>query len=415
MIEFLKEFLKTNDLASGGLMVMVFGAITGIFYKIYPRVVGFFKRRFIVTLEITSQDETFEWFNKWLASLDYSKKTRLLTVYSVNRHTNRVAGEKQNRPKLFFVPAPGQHIFFYRGRLVLIDRNREKFNDSGIFALYEQFTITMVGRNRELLKEMIAEARDYCLDLEKDDIKIYSNNSYADWVKVTSQKPRDIKTVILKNNLQYEILNDIKSFLSKENWYNNIGIPYRRGYLLYGTPGTGKTSIIKALAGELDACIYILNIHKELKEGDFNRLMTNIPTNSILLIEDIDRLFKSKGKLDETYKISFKTILNAIDGVISPYGSLIFMTTNNKDRLDKALIRPGRIDRQYFIDKVDKNQAKDLFKLFYPRSNGAATTFAEQIPENKYTPADLQRYFITNRTKKEALNNMKQLKNEYKL
>lgn len=389
LILYLKTLLEGNIVASGGLFVMIAGFIMGIVYKIFPLTFAFLKRRFIVTLDITSADETFDWFNKWLSTIDYSKNTKLLTVSS------RSSGKDNKKPELFFSPAPGNHIFFYKGRVIWINRNREKSigTEKGFINIYEQFTVIMLGRNKEILKDLIKDARDYCYNLELDKVKIYVNSNW-EWSKIQCQNPRKLKTVILKNNLQYEIKKDIKEFFKKEEWYRDMGIPYRRGYLLHGCPGTGKTSLVKALAGEFEIPIYILNISKDTTENQFLSLISNVPEKSIIVIEDIDCLFNSKRKMNKGYGINFKTLLNAIDGIVSPYGTLLFLTTNHKLKLDSALIRPGRIDREYHIGKVNKKQAIDLFKLFYPSSNGCAEKFGRNIESNKYTPADLQKYFI---------------------
>ena len=207
LILYLKTLLEGNIVASGGLFVMIAGFIIGIVYKIFPLITGFLKRRFIVTLDITSSDETFNWFNKWLSTIDYSKNTKLLTVSS------RSSGKDNQKPELFFSPAPGNHIFFYKRRVIWINRNREKSlgTEKGFINIYEQFTVIMLGRNKEILKDLIKDARDYCYNLELDKVKIYVNSNW-EWKKIQCQNPRKLKTVILKNNLQYEIKKDIQQF-----------------------------------------------------------------------------------------------------------------------------------------------------------------------------------------------------------
>ncbi len=389
LIAYLKTLLETNMIASGGLFVMVVGAIFTYVYRIVPPIKEFLKRRFIVVLDVTNNDDTFKWFNKWLSTTDYSKRTNLLSVISRSRNSDH------KKPLLYFVPAPGNHLFFYKKRIIWIYRNREKLQGgaSNLPIMFEQYRITMLGRNKNILKQMLMDARDYNYKLDQDKVKIYINSDW-DWCKVQCQIPRKLNTVVLKNRLQYEVLDDIKEFFKKEKYYNKIGIPYRRGYLLYGCPGTGKTSLVKALAGELDIPIYILNISKDMKENQFQSLISDVPQKSIIVIEDIDCLFTGKRKMDKKYNITFKTILNAIDGLISPYGTLLFLTTNHKLKLDDALIRPGRIDRQYKIDKMDKEQVEDFFKLFYPNNSKYAKRFADKIQNNKYTPAQMQKYFI---------------------
>lgn len=407
MIEFIKSFLASNQFASGGFLIMILGSIGATLYKLVPLSFNFLKRKFVITLDIPSYDDSFLWFNRWLATIDYSKKAKLLTVSS---RYSKSPVEGELKPQLFFSPAPGLHVFFYKKHLVWINRSREKINNNnqGSFCLYESFVVMMLGRNKQILIKMLEEARDYNYYLDTNKVRIYINNEY-NWLQVDSQYPRKIETVICKNDMQYDILNDASEFLQKEKWYTELGIPYRRGYLLYGSPGTGKTSLVKALAGELKLPIYILNISKDLKEGAFQKLLTEIPPKSIILIEDIDALYKQRASVNKDQGVSFKTLLNGIDGIISPNGTLLFLTTNHKENLDKALIRPGRIDKRYYLDKVNKQQTEKLFKLFYPKSNGSGKRFAQNIESNKFTPADLQQYFIQYKTDKEALKNINRL------
>ncbi len=404
LIQYVKNLLETNIIASGGLFVMVAGGLMASIFRIYRPIVEFLKRRFIVVMDITNNDDTFKWFNKWLSTTDYAKNTNLLSVISRSCYSDH------KKPLLYFIPAPGNHLFFYKKRIIWIHRNREKMQGGtgSMPILFETFTITMLGRNKNILKQMIMDARDYHYKLEQDKVKIYVNTDY-EWMKVECQTPRKLNTVILKNRLQYEVLDDIKEFFKKEKWYNKMGIPYRRGYLLDGCPGTGKTSLIKALAGELDIPIYILNISKDMKESQFQSLICDVPQKSIIVIEDIDCLFTKKRKMDKKYNITFKTILNSIDGLISPYGTLLFLTTNHKLKLDDALIRPGRIDRQYKIDKMDKEQAGELFKLFYPKFHDVKK-FSDQIEPNKYTPAQLQEYFIDRPNVNDVLKEINKIK-----
>jgi len=390
LIQYIKNLLETNIIASGGLFVMVAGGIMASIFRIYRPIIEFLKRRFIVVMDVSNNDDTFKWFSNWLATTNYAKRTNLLSVIS-----RRSRASDPKKPSLYFVPAPGNHLFFYKKRIIWIYRNREKMQggSGSIPILFEQYTITMLGRNKNILKQMIADARDYNYKLEQDKVRIYINSDY-DWINIECQIPRKLNTVILKDRLQYQVLDDIKEFFKKENWYNKMGIPYRRGYLLHGCPGTGKTSLVKALAGELGIPIYILNISKEMKEDKFQSLISDVPQKSIIVIEDIDCLFTKKGEMDKKYNITFKTILNAIDGLISPYGTLLFLTTNHKLKLDEALIRPGRIDKKYKIDKMDQEQAGELFKLFYPKFTHDTKRFSDQIENDKYTPAQLQQYFI---------------------
>lgn len=190
------------------------------------------------------------------------------------------------------------------------------------------------------------------------------------------------------------------------------GIPYRRGYLLHGPPGSGKSSFIQALAGHIEYNICVLNLaERGLTDDKLNHLLANAPERSIILLEDIDSAFagrEASGEGGPRVMVTFSGLLNALDGVASAANQrIVFMTTNHLDRLDPALIRPGRVDLKMVIDDASVSQATRLFRKFYAGSelggdaalDQLATAFADKMRENAMQPARismamLQGHFI---------------------
>ena len=162
----------------------------------------------------------------------------------------------------------------------------------------------------------------------------------------------------------------MKDFLSSSKWYYERGIPYRRGYLLHGPPGSGKSSFIQALAGELDYNIAILNLSERgLTDDRLNYLLTVIPTRTLVLLEDADAAFANRRQADgDGYRganVTFSGLLNALDGVGSAEERLLFLTTNHVERLDAALVRPGRVDMTVRLGEATRWQAGMLWDRFY--------------------------------------------------
>merc|ERR1711931_482639 len=162
---------------------------------------------------------------------------------------------------------------------------------------------------------------------------------------------RPFNSVILDENIAENILDDVHEFIRNQKWYLDRGIPYRRGYLLHGPPGCGKSSFISALAGELQYSICVMNVgDPSLSDDRLNYLLSIAPPRSIILLEDIDAAFASRedGNRNQNGSyapnfITFSGLLNSLDGVASTEERLVFMTTNYLDRLGPALIRPGRV------------------------------------------------------------------------
>jgi chaperone BCS1 len=204
------------------------------------------------------------------------------------------------------------------------------------------------------------------------------------------------------------------------------GIPYRRGYLLHGPPGSGKTSFIQALAGNLSYNICLLNLSERgLTDDKLNHLLGITPERSIVLLEDIDSAFNKRVQTSEDgYKssVTFSGLLNALDGVASAEERIIFMTTNHFDRLDPALVRPGRVDVKELLDDAVPEQAERLFNRFYGRGESGvdeadikrwagelAEIVKEQMDlEKRVSMAALQGHFIRN-APEESLNGLREL------
>ena len=162
---------------------------------------------------------------------------------------------------------------------------------------------------------------------------------------MTSKSKRPWKSITLAEGVKDFLLKDVKEFFAKEGWFKDRGLPFRRGILLYGIPGTGKTSTVHAIASELELPVYILLLSlKDIDDSKLADMMNRLPEKCILLLEDIDCAFKSRTaeKKDDnnTSTITLSGLLNSIDGLLAPEGRLLFATTNHIEHLDPALIRP---------------------------------------------------------------------------
>ena len=212
------------------------------------------------------------------------------------------------------------------------------------------------------------------------------------------------------------LIADVRNFLGRRDWYLERGIPYRRGYLLYGPPGTGKSSAVLAIASAMKMDIAILSLaNSSLDDDDLCQLLSNCPVNSIVLIEDIDCVFvERKATEDKPNKLTFSGLLNAIDGVAAGEGRILFATTNHIERLDPALIRPGRIDRKELLGYADREQLRRLFVRFFGDNDPSmADYFAESLGEGRLCMSAVQTYLIEYaESADEALMHLEELTNE---
>lgn len=121
-------------------------------------------------------------------------------------------------------------------------------------------------------------------------ITIYENNG-GHWNTTKTKKARKLESVVFEKEFVDSILTDIEEFISSEEWYQEMGIPYKRSYLLYGPPGTGKSSLAQALAGHYSFSICCLNCSDNINDFSLNSLLNRAPKKAIVLLEDVDSIF----------------------------------------------------------------------------------------------------------------------------
>lgn len=262
--------------------------------------------------------------------------------------------------------APGSHWFWYEGKPCRYFYGLRKLENAigGQNTESETITLDFFFSDREVISRFFDSAAFYVKDAHNQEVQIFFPCAIGGWDCVVQPK-RSISTVYMANSIKADIVDDIKFFKSSKPWYDKRGIPYRRGYMLSGPPGNGKTSLIKAIASEFNMDIRVLYLNREKITEDVILGWLSYVKNSIILIEDVDCLFnkrESKGGL------SFSGLLNVLDGVASSNSNILFMTTNHIESLDPALIRPGRIDRIFQINNPDSSQAIEYFKAFYELS-----------------------------------------------
>jgi len=205
------------------------------------------------------------------------------------------------------------------------------------------------------------------------------------WMPDGHHPGRPLSSVVLPDGMAREVVTDVLSFLSPttKTWYRHHGLPYRRSYLLHGVPGSGKTSLIVALAStfELTACFLTVT------SGRFNNqllasALRSLPPRALLILEDVDALFRDGRSVTAAAgEMTFSGLLNALDGLAAADSVLVVLTTNAAvGELDPALIRGGRVDRLWAFGPPTTAQLGDLFRSYYPRADaGVAAAFGAAL------------------------------------
>lgn len=395
------EIVGSNPYFAAGGGLMVLGTGLALARQGLVKLLGLIYRQMVVDLEIPSKDKLYIWFLEWMAQHKQRLSRHLLVETSFVQHDNGAISTK-----FALVPGPGKHMIRYKGAFMLVNRERlGKLLDMTNGAPFETVTLTTLYRDRGLFHELLGEAKKMALKVREGKTVLYTSWG-PEWRPFGQPRmKRMLGLVILDEGVGDAIVADVHDFLGSGDWYHQRGIPYRRGYLLYGPPGSGKTSYIQALAGELDYNICILNLSENnLTDDRLNHLMNHIPERSILLLEDIDAAFNKREASEELgflgLGVTFSGLLNALDGVASAEECITFMTTNHPEKLDPALLRPGRVDYRVLVGNASEYQIKKMFLRFYEGEDTLCEKFLTKYRDlglENVSTAQLQGLFVYNK------------------
>ncbi|KAL1998483.1 hypothetical protein VTN02DRAFT_6089 [Thermoascus thermophilus] len=489
-------------------LVFMLAAVAAILRLAAYSFVELIKDYFTSTAEIRLDDEMYNYLMFWVSNQPFANKTNrfvagtktnsemLWEEEDENKETKDDDDDEflvdfdaywtkrinQDRLKpLRYTPAEGTHLFRYKGRYLAFERKRDGKNKASWVMNSERLYIMCLGRDPSILKDLLCEAQREFIERDGNKTVIYRGQRYSDdafsWVRCMAKHQRPLSTVVLDPARKQAFIEDVKEYLHPltRRWYSNRGIPYRRGYMFHGPPGTGKTSLCFAAAGLLRLKIYLVSLNsKSLTEDRLASLFQNLPRRCIVLLEDVDSagMTHNRGEEDpeaakassgekdgdgkskrdeENQGVSLSALLNIIDGVASSEGRILIMTTNHIEKLDPALLRPGRVDMSIEFGNSDTRTIRDLYRSIYTRLegdldlpippppyssviNGAidadteqkravikpdpspghrhnfsdhqitalAADFAARIPSGEFSPAEIQGYLLKHKTEPEA-------------
>lgn len=262
------------------------------------------------------------------------------------------------------------------------------------YAVKKMHEMIIIADTKAIIDKLIISAHK-----EKKNLHVNHYNMDGYWQIHTKIQKREESSLIIKENDKKSFIEDITKFIKSSAEYDHYGIPYKRNYLFYGKPGTGKTSLVNVIANKFDRNINVISFSVDLTDEDLYRAISIINgSTSILLLEDIDCIFQDRQTDSNKSRVSFSALLNVLDGVTNIKGLITIITTNYVKELDKALLRPGRIDMMIEFTIINREQIEG-FLAFYKITLDQKTVseLVKLSQKCELTPAIFSEFLFRNR------------------
>lgn len=397
LLQSYNELLKVNPVAAGILPVMMAGMVTYLIRDIPFKIWSVCKNQTTTTLSLLSTgagsaDMQYFSFLTWFVGRGFMKWSRSLAVES--------AWSEDADGKV--LPGNGTHYFLWRGRPCWLTKSRVEQSGT-TYQITHQITVGMLGRNQKLLEAMVDEFRWK----PKEDMGHLFNADYSagTWSTKHLMCPRKLETIVLNAGVKESLVDKIQWYLDNREWYVKRGLPWRMVILLEGPPGTGKTSLLRALTTHFKRNLCPLSLDNA-GESKLPQLLRSAPDSSFIVMEDFDscpsvlkqeKKDKGDGALSMIHevmgRVSKSAILQALDGVDVLDGQVIFLTTNYLDRIEPALIRDERVNHTIHLGLLQDEAIHRYINNVFPEHSD------EPPPPLLFAPitgATLQKLYIAN-------------------
>lgn len=329
--------LSHIGLVQGGMLVGLSGVIWGAIQTVPARISQYFKYWFTITLSIPNQTEAFN----MALELIQQKKPSFRSLRTYRKDGNGYGVSLGGKAEWFWY----NKVLVSASRIV---KDAPSMNNGEFILTSEDLYFTFYTKDHQITTQFLIELEQKAKAKSKEVPNVFTAY-YDGWMSrgVLSQRVKE--SVYIEDGIKDAIFQDIDIFISSERktFYANLGIPYKRGYLFHGPPGTGKTSLIRAIASFYNKHLQVVNLNKGMTDDKLQNSFGAVRPNSIVVFEDLDRMM---AKTDEGDHVTMAGLLNALDGLLFKEGTIVIATSNDISKLDKALLRPGRFDQQFEIN-----------------------------------------------------------------
>lgn len=319
--------------------------------------------------------------------------------------TNLIAGKKPNAVVLCLDDNQTIQDTFLGARVSWTNRV-ERIDEKNICKKTFELKLKKKDKRRILqsyIQHIYRASED--IELRGKELKLYMNTSTVTednrstgrWRSVRLSHPASLETIAMDSDLKKKVKSDLESFLKSKQYYHRLGRVWRRSYLLYGPSGTGKSSFIAAMAKFLAYDVYDIDLTKVIDDSDLKMLLLQTTSKSLVVVEDLDRFITSNSK-----SVSLSGILNFMDGILNSCCSdekVMVFTMNSKEKIDPAILRPGRIDVHLYFPLCNFSSFKTLANNCLGVKDHKLFPQVEEILLTGATmsPAEMSELMISNR------------------
>lgn len=358
----------------------------------------------VYSVAVPGDDALYPDVHRWVVDHLAADKRRALVVRSTKATDLKYLYEaeggtrRKDPPKIrLFYDGTRQQVVDIDGHRVIVSVERpdgfrggqgpnERSTDAGLIQRERIVFTCYDGAARDSVLTFLSQLTDQAAARLP---RFFIASHWGGWTNRDEIPARPLDSVVLRAGQKELIVADMEQFLHAEKTYNHWGMPYHRGYLFHGAPGTGKTSIASALANHLGLDVYYVALGAVDNDGTLAELLQGVEPRSVLLLEDIDIVHGAKSRDDGDKKgVSLAGLLNALDGFVTPHGLITIMTTNNRSILDPALVRPGRVDVDEHIPCLDHDQLDRLLVQFLGVT-ADVLPHVDSVLEMGVTPAEI--------------------------
>jgi hypothetical protein len=325
------------------------------------------RERTTYTVKVPGSDGIYDELHEWVLGLLPPREQRALVAWSSKRGdlmASDSAGREAAPPlRLRYDGTREQDVTIGGHKVsVVVSDGQGEADDARWKPPEITFTARSLAARQALLAEIGGVLRRSRSAQRRPSFRML--DKWGDWERLDDLPARDMASVILPAGQLERLTADVARWLAAEQDYVRRCIPWHRGHLYEGPPGTGKTSVARAVAGHFGMDVWYLPLADVKRDGDLLRVAARIGPRSMLLLEDVD-VFHAATRRDDDADVTLSGLLNALDGIATPHGLLTVLTTNTPGALDQAVVRPGRIDLTEHFGYAGADQVSRLVARYY--------------------------------------------------